>query len=503
MICGVPQGSILAPLLFSLYMLPLSQIMRKNQIAYHSYADDTQIYLALSPNDYSPIDSLCQCIDEINIWMWQNFLQLNKEKTEVIAFGNKDEVLKVNAYLDSRGQTTKNQVRNLGVILETDLSFSSHVKAVTKSAYYHLKNIAKIRCFVSSQDLEKLVHAFITSRVDYCNGLLTGLPKNTIRQLQLIQNAAARILTRTWKSEHILPVLRSLHWLPVTFRIDFKVRLLIYKSLNCLGPKYMADMLTEYKPNRCLPSRAVSIRQASLAVLIEPVGRRLLPYTPWRYCRSVRPKHWETCTRVVTTWRFYISCVLLRTSRSERRRWPHSLWVVRCPRLWSGSAISGCVSLTWRSRRRYSSWMLPCHRRCRELCPAVFGRTEADWGDQAHHAPEETRCCFHSGCSPSACSSPWAPPCGRPRSHAAAAAFHRAASWSRSQAGRPARPGPRQTLAASASASARGPGDPEMEETARREMVTAPLPPPEEGRVENPLFRFVFVPKTSIKEQFP
>ncbi len=64
MTCGVPQGG--------LYMLPLSQIMRKNQIAYHSYADDTQIYLALSPNDYSPIDSLCQCIDEINSWICQN-----------------------------------------------------------------------------------------------------------------------------------------------------------------------------------------------------------------------------------------------------------------------------------------------------------------------------------------------------------------------------------------------------------------------------------------------
>ncbi len=101
-------------------------------------------------------------------------------KTEVIAFGNKDEILKVNAYLDSRGQTTKNQVKYLGVILETDLSFSSHVEAVTKSAYYHLKNIARIRCFVSSQDFEKLVYAFITSRVDYCNGLLTGLPKKTL-----------------------------------------------------------------------------------------------------------------------------------------------------------------------------------------------------------------------------------------------------------------------------------------------------------------------------------
>ncbi len=109
----------------------------------------------------------------------------------------------------TNNQTTKHQVKNLGVILETDLSFSSHVKADTKSAYYHLKNIVRIRSFVCSQDLEKLVHAFITSRVDYCNGLLIGLPKKTIRQLQLIQNAAARILTRTRTSEHFTPALRG------------------------------------------------------------------------------------------------------------------------------------------------------------------------------------------------------------------------------------------------------------------------------------------------------
>ncbi len=132
--------------------------MRKNQIAYHSYAYDTHIYLALSPNDYSPIDSLCQCIDEINSWMCQNFLQLNKEKTEVIAFGNKDEVLKVNAYLDSRGQTTKNQVKNLGVILESDLSFSSHSIQFNSIFIYiaHLKTTMVDQS--ASQCPEKLPH---------------------------------------------------------------------------------------------------------------------------------------------------------------------------------------------------------------------------------------------------------------------------------------------------------------------------------------------------------
>ncbi len=155
---------------------------------------------------------------------------------------------------------------------------------VVMSAYYHLKNIARIRCFVSSQDLEKLVHAFITSRVDYCNGLLTGLPKKTIRQLQLIQNAAARILTRTRKSEHITPVLRSLHWLPVTFRIDFKVLLLVYKSLNGLGPKYIADMLTEYKPNR--PLRSLGSSQLEIPRVHTKQGESAFSYYA---ARSLEP----------------------------------------------------------------------------------------------------------------------------------------------------------------------------------------------------------------------
>ncbi len=86
--------------------------------------------------------------------------RLNKDKTEVKIFSNKDETFKVNTYLASRGLKTQNKVKNLGLVLESDLSFSSHVKAKSKSVYYHLRNIARIRCVVSSQDLEKYVSLF-------------------------------------------------------------------------------------------------------------------------------------------------------------------------------------------------------------------------------------------------------------------------------------------------------------------------------------------------------
>ncbi|KAF7645379.1 hypothetical protein LDENG_00205810 [Lucifuga dentata] len=171
-------------------MLPLHQILQDCGVSYHSYADDTQIYLALSPSDYGPVNSLCLCLEKVNKWMLQNFLQLNKDKTEIIIFGNNERRQALNAYLDSKALKTSTRVRNLGIIFDEDINFSYHIKAVTKASFWHLKNIAKIRNFVSKEDLEKIIHAFISCRVDYCKSLFTGLPNKSIKQLQLIQNAA-------------------------------------------------------------------------------------------------------------------------------------------------------------------------------------------------------------------------------------------------------------------------------------------------------------------------
>ena len=107
---------------------------------------------------------------------------------------------------------------------------------------------------MSLDDAKTLIHAFVFSRLDYCNALFSGLPKKTTDRLQLVQNAAARVLTKTKLREHITPVLASLHWLPVVFRIDFKVLLLVYKALNGLAPPYLGDCLERYVPERPLRS---------------------------------------------------------------------------------------------------------------------------------------------------------------------------------------------------------------------------------------------------------
>ncbi len=99
---------------------------------------------------------------------------------------------------------------------------------------------------------EMLIHAFMTSRLDYFNALLGGCSACLINKLQMVQNAAARVLTRTRKYEHISPVMSTLHWLPIKHRIDFKILLITYKALNGLAPQYLSELLLHYRPPHLL-----------------------------------------------------------------------------------------------------------------------------------------------------------------------------------------------------------------------------------------------------------
>ncbi len=128
---------------------------------------------------------------------------------------------------------------------------------VTKTAFFHLRNISKLRIMLSVSDAEKLVHAFMTSRLDYCNALLGACPASSINKLQIVQNAAVRVLTRSRKYDHITPILQSLHWLPIKFCISYKILLLAYKALNDLAPAYLTNLLSRYNPTRSLRNKTL------------------------------------------------------------------------------------------------------------------------------------------------------------------------------------------------------------------------------------------------------
>ena len=202
--------------------------------------------------------------------MTTNLLKLNSKKTELMVMGPKAQLEKVGDFLlqvDGCSISPSPEVRNLGVILDSTLSYKSHIKSITKSAFFHLKNISRLRPSLSDSVAETLIHSFISTRLDYCNGLLFGLPNTTLDRLQYIQNSAARVLTRTRRWQHITPTLKRLHWLPVKFRINFKLLLLTYKALHALAPRYLSDLLEDHAPER-------NLRSADKELLTIPTGTK-------------------------------------------------------------------------------------------------------------------------------------------------------------------------------------------------------------------------------------
>ena len=192
--------------------------------------------------------------------MSQNKLKLNNDKTEIILFGSKKHLAELNIKSLSVAGTdvsvASEPVRNLGAMFDSQLIMAPHVKSVVKKSSFHLRNIGKARRVLTEDATKTVMQSLVMSRLDYCNALLIGIQQDLIAKLQRLQNSAARIVSRTRKYEHITPVLIKLHWLPIKFRIQFKVLLLVYKALNGLAPKYIKELLVPYKPRRHLRSEA-------------------------------------------------------------------------------------------------------------------------------------------------------------------------------------------------------------------------------------------------------
>ena len=145
-------------------------------------------------------------------------------------------------------------VKNLGVVFDDEHRLEKAISSVCQGAHHHIYSIGKIRKYLTRASLETLVHALITSKLDYCNSLLSGASVAQIQRLQRVQNTAARLVSGRRKFDHITPVLKELHWLPVAKRIEFKIALLVFKILHNLAPDYLTELITPYHPARDLRS---------------------------------------------------------------------------------------------------------------------------------------------------------------------------------------------------------------------------------------------------------
>ena len=290
---GVPQGSVLGPILFCIYTIGLSEVLRRNGVQFRLFADDTQLYFAITDLDdtMEKISDVLRCIKE---WMDCKHLKLNESKTEYMLVGKKENLRYMdigNIFINGSQIQIAESVRDLGVLLDCNLNFDCQIKNVLKTTGYHLRNIAFIKKYLDEDSVKKLVINSVITRVDYCNSVYYKLPKFQLKKLQGILNRSARLIKGISSRERITPVLIELHWLPIKARIIFKLCVLTHQALVTGCPPYIREMLQVMQPLDGVNTR----RATSGITLFEPrcslcIGSRSFKFAAPRVYNSL-PQH--------------------------------------------------------------------------------------------------------------------------------------------------------------------------------------------------------------------
>ena len=246
---SVPQGSCAGPSFYSMYASTL-QYTIPDDVNIYGYADDHALLDAyvtdIPASENACVRKLEKTLTDINEWMNQNRLKMNNEKTEFIAFGSRQNLAKVTSATITVKDVSvprSSNVRYLGSILDSELNLKKHIGLKTKKAMFNLYKIRNIRQHLEQNVAAKLALSLVISHLDYANGILMGLPKCTLRPLQKVQNMAARVVLGNAATQSATENLRTLHWLPISVRIDFKLLTLVFKCLKGEAPSYLINLL--------------------------------------------------------------------------------------------------------------------------------------------------------------------------------------------------------------------------------------------------------------------